>query len=310
MPAYALSRVFILRNNQRWFAQRQSLRLPPQEVGDKSGRTKLIQSTITKRRRRRHNKTAHQKHAVDSTNARRATSRQNVYAAETIRPVVCLAFVLPLLLVYEFGSIFTDHFSGKSGIDRWLHQLLDSVGIGHLVILPIVTAGALLFLHHRLADHWKFRPQVLLGMLAESFCLGIILYFAGNAVHEIISSKQLDTLSIGDIGQPNCWTRTIAFIGSGVYEELIFRLLLLTALIHVGKKHLTANTAKIAGTLITSLIFSSMHYDLINPSGYEFEIFSFVYRFLASLLFCLLFLFRGFGIAVGTHCTYDVLTQI
>ena len=239
----------------------------------------------------------------------RNSIRQLQYAAETNRPIVCLAFILPLLLLYEFGSIFTDQLSAKSGVDRWLHQWLDAFGIGHLVILPLITAGALIFLHHYRADKWKFPPQVLGGMLIESCCLGFILYFAGNAFHELMQS-QLSTLAIGDNAFPDGWNRTIAFIGSGVYEELIFRLLFLNALIWAGRKHVSIDTAKVIGTLVTSLVFSLLHYDLFNPNGYEFDVYSFVFRFTASLVFCLLFLFRGFGIAVGTHCTYDVLTQI
>jgi hypothetical protein len=30
------------------------------------------------------------------------------------------------------------------------------------------------------------------------------------------------------------------------------------------------------------------------------------FRFAAGMLFCVVFLFRGFGIAVGTHALYDV----
>ena len=228
-----------------------------------------------------------------------------------MRPIVCLTFILPLLLFYEFGSIFTDQFAGKSGIDRWLHQWLESFGVEHLVILPILTAGALLFWHHEMADRWRFPPHVLFGMLVESCCLGIILYFAGNAVHEMIAStSQLDTLSIGDTPRPDWWSRTIAFVGCGVYEELVFRLLMLNGLIWLAKRCIHSGSAKVAAIVLTSLIFSAMHYDFINPGGSEFEIFSFVFRFSASLMFCLLFLLRGFGIAVGTHCTYDVLTQI
>lgn len=238
-------------------------------------------------------------------------SNSTNYAAETMRPIVCLAFVLPLLLFYEFGSIFTEQFAGRSGIDRWLHRWMESFGVEHLVILPILTAGALLGWHHGSSDRWKFRPHVLLGMVVESCCLGIILYFAANAVHEMISAtSQLDTLSISDVPWQGGWSRTIAFVGSGVYEELVFRLLMLNGLIWLGSRHLPAFVARFGGILLTSLMFSAMHYNFVNPGGSEFEIFSFVFRFSASLMFCLLFLLRGFGIAVGTHCTYDVLTQI
>ena len=56
--------------------------------------------------------------------------------------------------------------------------------------------------------------------------------------------------------------------------------------------------------------FAVLHYDLINPAGAPLNIYGFLFRFSASVIFCLLFLFRGFGIAVGTHVIYDVMTQL
>jgi hypothetical protein len=35
--------------------------------------------------------------------------------------------------------------------------------------------------------------------------------------------------------------------------------------------------------------------------------FGFVFRFLAGVFFSVLFVYRGFGIAAGSHAAYDVL---
>jgi hypothetical protein len=60
---------------------------------------------------------------------------------------------------------------------------------------------------------------------------------------------------------------------------------------------------------MTSLLFAAAHYDWLNPAAAAFEWPGFMVRFLASVFFALVFLFRGFGIAVGTHVAYDVLTH-
>lgn len=230
---------------------------------------------------------------------------------ETQRPIVCLAFVLPLLLIYELGSIFANQMSGKSGIDQWLHWFMEMAGIGHLVILPIVTTGILLHWHHKIKDRWEMRPNVLLGMLAESSCLGVILFFAGNAVCRVITAdSDLATLAIANERSANFWCNTITFVGCGVYEELVFRLMLLNGLIHAGKKYFRETEVKTIAIVFTSLIFAALHYDLFNPAGGTLDVYEFMFRFSASIVFCLLFLFRGFGIAVGTHVIYDVMTQI
>ena len=230
---------------------------------------------------------------------------------QTLRPIVCLVFVVPLLLFYELGSIFANQMSGKSGIDQWLHWFMDHVGIGHLVILPLVTAGILLHWHHKIQDQWKIHPNVLFGMVAESACLGIILFFAGNAVSQMISvENELAAMSINVTGPENAWHSTITFVGCGVYEELVFRLMLLSGLIYLGKSFLREFDSKAVAIVLTSLIFAAVHYDMFNPAGSTFDFYEFLFRFSASVVFCLLFLFRGFGIAVGTHVIYDVMTQI
>lgn len=232
---------------------------------------------------------------------------------QTLRPVACLAFVIPLLFVYELGSIFTDQMSAKSGIDQWLHWFMDLFGAGHLVILPVVTAGILLHWHHSIKDSWQIQPQVLLGMIAESVCLGAILLFAGNALYQYFvidlpASPIVDnTLAISNTMS---WSTTIAYIGSGVYEELFFRLILLNGLIQVGRIYLPKQQAHVISMILTSLIFAAVHYHFCNPAGADFDPQGFSFRFLASLVFCFLYLFRGFGVAVGAHVAYDVMTQI
>jgi len=38
--------------------------------------------------------------------------------------------------------------------------------------------------------------------------------------------------------------------------------------------------------------------------------FSFLFRFLAGVFFSVLFVYRGFGIAAGTHAGYDILVGL
>ena len=54
-------------------------------------------------------------------------------------------------------------------------------------------------------------------------------------------------------------------------------------------------------TVLCSVI-AIAHY--LGPES--FTLFTFAYRSLAGLIFAFLFLFRGFAVAVYTHCLYDV----
>lgn len=232
------------------------------------------------------------------------------YAQETLRPIVCLAFVFPMLLIYELGSIFAESNIVKSGVDQWMRWWMDSLGVGQLVVLPLVTTGLLLVWHHRLEDHWRIRPMVLLGMLMESIGLGLILFFAGRGLFQFMADDTLPVMSLGPPLESIRWGAIICYIGCGVYEELLFRLILLNGLIWLGRQYLSTIQAGMLCGLATSLIFAALHYDFFNPAGGLFDIQGFWFRFFASCIFCLLFIFRGFGIAVGAHAAYDVLTQI
>lgn len=238
------------------------------------------------------------------------------YQVQTQRPIISLAFVLPLILFYELCSIFWGAPALRSGVDQWLDRFASLAGFGKMVVLPLLTTSVLVVWHHRIRDHWKFNGFVLLGMLFESFVLGTILFCAASASNQIagISPMSADEawLSLSQlVQQPQWWSSTIAAMGSGIYEELIFRLLLLIPAVWAVRFCCQSKQLSLVfGTILISLIFTGLHYNVVNPAGAPFEIGSFLFRFVASIVFCFLFLFRGFGIAVGTHVAYDILAQL
>jgi membrane protease YdiL (CAAX protease family) len=252
---------------------------------------------------------------IESVQDRRSAAarvEKSRYQIETRRPIVCLAFVMPLILAYEIGVILLGHGAARSGIDQWLDQVLHSLGFGQFVLLPLVTAGIMITWHHRLDDHWRIRWPVLSGMSLEAIGLGLLLFWAANAFHLVYASEFVAAIpSVRQIqSMEQSWATTMAFVGSGIYEELFFRLMLLLPAIYGATQFAGKRFGTAAGILAVSLLFAVLHYNVINPAGADFELSSFVFRIVASIVFCVLFLFRGFGIAVGTHVAFDLLTQI
>ena len=74
----------------------------------------------------------------------------------------------------------------------------------------------------------------------------------------------------------------------------------------LAKKHTDPAPAAAIAVLISSALFSCAHYLGSEP----FHIVSFTYRFLAGMLFCALFWFRGFAVAVYTHTIYDIYVLV
>jgi membrane protease YdiL (CAAX protease family) len=200
--------------------------------------------------------------------------------------------------------------AARNGIDVLLRWMLDLLGFGQYFLLPLLTAAILLAWHHTTGRPWKFRAALLPCMLLESAGLGLILLLAAQAHGSLfaqLSAPALATPSAAGSLEAGV-SRTVAYFGAGIYEELLFRLMLLPATIGLLKLcGLSPRLSLAAALLLTSLIFSAAHYQVFTTIGDEFTWFSFVFRAVAGLFFSLLFLYRGFGIAVGAHALYDIL---
>ena len=108
---------------------------------------------------------------------------------------------------------------------------------------------------------------------------------------------------------PSSGARIIGFCGAGIYEEALFRLLLLPPAIWLlGMFSITRDWRVGLAIVATSVLFSAAHY--VGAQGEEFQWFSASFRCLAGVFFATLFVYRGFGIAAGTHALYDVLVGL
>jgi len=239
------------------------------------------------------------------------------YQAETLRPIACLYFVIPFLLIYELGVIYIGNVAIRNGLDVWLSSVLRWMGAGELLLLPLITTFLLFAMHHFRRDRWTVSPLVLIGMIVESFGLALIILFAAKAQHLFLiqnspAGSTLPAMALVDTeGSGNLISSFVSFCGAGLYEELVFRLLMIPGLVFLlVNARFPKWSALCIAIAVSCLLFAMSHYDLINPAAASFELPGFMVRIVASLFFCLVFLLRGFGIAVGTHVAYDVLTLI
>lgn len=226
----------------------------------------------------------------------------DTYWALSRTPLTSLAFTLPLVLAYEGGVLVLGRGSPRNGADVWLRQLLDALGFGGYFLLPLLTIVGLLAWHHVEHDRWRFSPAVLVGMCLECLILAAVLVGLARL------QSRLWPLDVG-AGAAALAARFIGFCGAGLYEEVLFRLLLLPAvgwvIARLGATPLAAAAWAVG---ITSVLFAAAHY--VGPLGDTFDLHSFVFRGLAGGFFATLFLVRGFGIAAGTHAAYDMIVGL
>ena len=230
------------------------------------------------------------------------TAADEGYWALSRMPLTSLVFTLPLVLAYEGGVLLLGRGSPRNGADVWLRHLLDALGFGEYFLLPVLTILGLLAWHHVEHDRWRFSPWVLVGMAAECLLLAIVLVGVARL------QSRLWPLGIAP-GPEGVLARFVGYCGAGLYEEVLFRLLLLPALAFVFDRAGAGKGAAAAwSAVVTSVLFSAAH--SVGPLGDTFELYSFTFRTVAGLFFAILFLVRGFGIAAGTHAAYDMLVGL
>lgn len=228
------------------------------------------------------------------------------------RPLVSLAFIAPILITYELGVLTLGPDALRNAADVWSRQFLRSLGFGQYFLLPLLVCGVLLGWHHIRHDPWKIHRRVVTIMWLESLVLGVALLVLAQAMGRILSPAFLAAAE-----SRSTWSKFIGYLGAGFYEELLFRLLLLSGLALVAKyAGLNRRGSLITAVAISSVLFAAVHYRFevslfgwtIGPQyGDRFTWYSCLFRIAAGLFFGCLFVARGFGIVVGAHAAYDVL---
>ena len=223
-----------------------------------------------------------------------------------------LLFALPLLLAYE-GLAFVlggDAATGvRNGADVLLKSLFLSLGGSRgLLVFDLLLLGTGAVLVWRDKGSGAVRPGLFGWMLAESAALAVLF----GAVAGILTSLLLrgPALAVGGLGQFGFATQVMLSLGAGIYEELLFRVLLVSSLLWVARRFFGWGPAA-AGSfavVLGALIFSAFHY--IGPYGDPWQLQSFTFRTVAGLLFSGLYVVRGFGITAWTHALYDVFLAV
>src|SRR6266568_5162084 len=205
-------------------------------------------------------------------------------------PRYSLLFALPLLLFYQVLALLLAH--GERSIRNGADVILQA--------LFTAAAGA-----------WGpplFMVCLIAAVLGESIALALMFGFVvGSVTSGVLGMLQTLALPGGAGHEMDWWTRLMLSLGAGIYEELLFRVLLVGALAAAARGLLGWRplTAGIAATVAGAAIFSAFHY--IGPYGDRWQLYSFAFRMVAGLFFSALYLVRGFGITAWTHALYDVL---
>jgi hypothetical protein len=273
------------------------------------------------------------------------------YLERTARPISAIIFLLPLIVFYEIGTfrINTDvlhHSQIRVVAFVWLQNLLESLGFGGKlawVAPPLAVVVILMALQITSGKPWRFWFGDLVPMAVECVLLAVPLIVLTLFLNSPTASEgHVDWHDRGSphaqpASLPACSStqghRVLAFtsqaagepsirsllanlvtgIGAGIYEELVFRLILICLLMLLFQDilRLTHNSSIVLSVLISAALFSAYHHvDFFSgqPNVTDpFNFTKFAFRTMAGIYFAVLYAIRGFGITAGTHASYNII---
>ena len=217
------------------------------------------------------------------------------------KPVYNFLFVLPLLIIYE-TLILISGTPIRNGADVIVKLFFNLVGIKTLIgfTLIIISIYAYIVFSNKDTASETIYPAYFVMMFIESVAYAIALGPVVIRLTQKVALAAPAPLQLGVI------ERIVASIGAGIYEEFIFRLVLISGLIYLFEKFLKLNNwqAALFAIFWASLIFSGFHY--VGELADKFDAASFLFRFIAGVILSLLYFLRGYAIAVYTHAIYDL----
>ncbi len=238
---------------------------------------------------------------------------ESAYSRLAAQPLHVLCFLLPLIAFYEIGSAL---YLTQAGLVRTIgarsivSRLFATFGVASLYLPGAMLAAVLVFWHLLLRHPWKVRPGVLVGMLIESVLWTMPILVLGLLMEGMARPAWADDpgpVQALALGKPARFTLAV---GAGIYEELLFRLIMITMihflLVDLGK--MSHRWGCVLAVIVSGVAFALYHNYAGANGSLDARLFTFYA--LAGAYFGLLFLVRGFGIVVATHAIYDAIVLV
>ncbi|OHB58619.1 MAG: hypothetical protein A2Y12_08365 [Planctomycetes bacterium GWF2_42_9] len=260
------------------------------------------------------------------------TAAKNGYFGRTGRSIYALIFLLPFIILYEIlvlkinPQILVDpasHIRGGVVAFVWIQNFLHYIGMNGKVswiCAPLVIIVTLIVLQITSRLPWKIVWSDFLVMTGECITISLPLIVLAMVLNRPSQQGQRLAAVLPEMASMmsghNFSMDIITGIGAGIYEELIFRLVLICLLMLFFETILGVNkTNSILFSILISAVLFSLHHHFVFIHGRfaRSELFAlapFIFRTIAGMYFAVIFVVRGFGIVAGAHIFYDIIATI
>lgn len=265
-------------------------------------------------------------------------------------PLHALVFLIPLIVLYEVGSIWflrdpEANVTTQIRAESLLNLFFEHFGVIGLMVPGIMIAVVLMVMHVIRHDRWTVRPMVVMGMFLESAMWVLPLIVMAAVVTDAAARMSgagdggeggglAAAVQVGDSLRTMPWqARATIAVGAGVYEELLFRLIMIAATDTVLKSFVQSKgTRAVVCVVVTSLCFAVYHdaaftFDPATGQGFFSAVETLLHQgpgaalarvrwgnalfyTAAGAYFACVYLSRGFGVVVGTHAGYDLAVLV
>lgn len=250
------------------------------------------------------------------------------YLDASRRPLEILLFLLPLVVLYELWLVlelrggpavltnkahetvyrFLGLFGGLFGLDA------NPSGLWALSLPGVLLVAILLGWQFASRNPWKAEPRTVGIMAIESLLAAAALV----VVARLIASVPGGGLPIGAAGSSGDGSirslslggRLAISVGAGLYEEMVFRLGLMSLVVWgLGSVLGWREGPTLAIAIAVSALLFAIYHPLRDATG-SVDRRRFAFYLVAGAWFATLYALRGFGIAVGAHAGYDVAVTL
>lgn len=225
------------------------------------------------------------------------------YFWDSRRPWTVLWFVLPLVVLYEVGTITFARDCEAQTETRILafvmmRDFLAAWGVAGRYLPCFVVIAVLLAKHLIARDAWQVDLRHTVVMWLESALLASPIFAMNGIINYYVPLLSAETRAMG--------AGIVLAIGAGVYEELVFRLIAFAVLTVVlaSLLRLDRTVATVAVVVLSAAAFSAYHYWSAEATPFNWR--DFLFRASAGVYLGVVFICRGFGITVGAHVVYDI----
>ena len=212
-----------------------------------------------------------------------------------------LILTLPAVAIYEIGILvlFRDSFYElRNTGEVLLRSLFESLGLTNPLIVSAILLGLFIIVMvrgYKIEKKPGIHANFIIYMLLESMLWGCFIFISLQLFTQL--PLQLITMEekLSDINLA---------IGAGIFEELIFRLVLIGSILIILERgfSLRPNISVPTAILLSAVVFAGFH---LFMESYSLPVFS--QRVFGGILLGSIFYTRGYGISVYAHIIYNIL---